>query len=310
VLPEAFVALLDEVIPPNALDRARASFDAIKPTSFRINTLRTDADRVWHGLLQAGLSPKSIDWLDVALTVPADQKRALSSHELATSGAIYIQSLSSMLAPLALAPKPGEEILDLAAAPGGKTTMMAAMMRNEGRIAAVEPVRDRFFRLKGNIDRSGARIVQLYPHDGRTIGARVPSRFDRVLLDAPCSSEARFTTRDPKSFAHWSLRKVKECARKQHALLWSAFLAMKPGALLAYCTCSLSPEENELAVATLLDRAEGAASIEPWTAPIPDVSKGIVEWRGKALPPSLALATRVLPTELTDAFFLCLLRRS
>jgi 16S rRNA (cytosine1407-C5)-methyltransferase len=109
-----------------------------------------------------------------------------------------------MLAPLALAPRPGETVLDLAAAPGGKTLQLAALMQNSGRLSAVEAVKGRFFRLRANLERGGVTNARTFLMDGRAVGRKCPEMFDRVLLDAPCSSEARFSRLDPRSWAHWS----------------------------------------------------------------------------------------------------------
>ena len=115
----------------------------------------------------------------------------IAQHPAATEGAIYIQNPSSYFAVKTLAPVLDEEVLDLAAAPGGKTLAMAARMQNTGRIAAVEPIRGRFHRMQANLRRCGVTNVQFYQRDGRGVGRAVPDRFDRVLLDAPCSSESR-----------------------------------------------------------------------------------------------------------------------
>ena len=123
--------------------------------------------------------------LDGMFSVAADLREAITRHEGARDGWLYPMNPSSLLAVEALAPRPGEEVLDLAAAPGGKTVLLAARMRNSGRIAAVEPVKGRFHRLRANLARCGVSNAQLYLADGRTIGRKVPERFDRVLLRCP-----------------------------------------------------------------------------------------------------------------------------
>jgi 16S rRNA (cytosine1407-C5)-methyltransferase len=222
-------------------------------------------------------------------------------------GSIYIQNPSSYVAAKVLRPQPGEEVLDLAAAPGGKTIAMAAMMNNQGRIAAVEPVRGRFHHLRANVARCGVRIAEFYQKDGRKVGALVPQRFDRVLLDAPCSSESRMRWSEPDTYRHWSLKKVKECQRKQKGLLRSAFESLKPGGRLLYCTCSFGPEENELVVAHLLRRS--TAVLLPVTVAAPKQVAGLTAWRGKALPADMARTVRILPDQCWDGFFLALLCR-
>ncbi|MFP6837539.1 MAG: RsmB/NOP family class I SAM-dependent RNA methyltransferase [Pseudomonadales bacterium] len=219
-------------------------------------------------------------------------------------GEIYPINPSSVLAVLALAPQPDEEVLDLAAAPGGKTLLMAAAMDNRGRIAAVEPVKSRFHRMRANLARCGVRNVDFYLSDGRGVGRKVGERFDAVLLDVPCSSEARFRLDDPASYAHWKLRKIKEVARKQKSLLRSAFTALKPGGRLIYCTCALAPEENEIPLDYLV-RREPAAKLESVSVVCPQFIPGLTRWRAKVLHSDLQRAVRVLPDDLWDGLFIC-----
>ena len=117
-------------------------------------------------------------------------------------------------------------MLDLAAAPGGKTTLMAALMNNQGVISAVEPVKARYFRLKRNMQAQNVEMVKTYLMDGRAVGNKTPQRFDRIMLDAPCSSEARFSLLDESSWSHWNLKKVKETSKKQKRLIQSAYHAL------------------------------------------------------------------------------------
>jgi tRNA (cytosine49-C5)-methyltransferase len=158
--------------------------------------------------------------------------------------------------------------------------------------------------------------------DGRTVGNKVGPRFDRVLLDAPCSGEARFTATDPQSFATWSPRKIKETSRKQIGLIKSAFRSLKPGGRLLYATCSFAPEENERVVARLLEefpeQAEllpielpwasdpTAATIQPAAVPL---LTGLTEFDGEVFPAALRHALRILPDERYDGFFLALIQR-
>lgn len=237
-----------------------------------------------------------------------DQREAIMRHEAVSEGDIYPINPSSLFAARALDVQPGDEVLDLAAAPGGKSLVLAAALSIDGeasgRLALVEPVKPRFFRLRANMERCGVLQADYYQRDGRGVGTAVGERFDRVLLDAPCSSESRFHLGEPSSFTHWSLRKVRECARKQKSLLRSAFRALKPGGTLVYCTCSFAPEENERIVASLLKR-EASACLVP-VAVADDmagrVMNGLNEWDKRAFECELAL--RVLPDELWDGFFL------
>ncbi len=281
MIPSEFVDRLEAEFGARIRERVLASFSTEKRTAFWINPL------------VAGDTPDvgaAIDGMVDVYAVDATERAALVDRPAARDGRIYLLNPSSLVAVRALAPCHGEEILDLAAAPGGKTIVMAAAMQNTGRIAAVEPIRARFFRLKANLDRCGVAIARCYQDDGRRTGRKTPERFDRVLLDAPCASEARFRTDDPSTFSHWTPRKTKEVVRKQRGLIASAFRALKSGGVLVYCTCSLSARENEGVVEWLL-RRESNAHIVPIEAPV-SVSDGRIEG-----------TIRIWPDDLYDGFF-------
>ena len=203
---------------------------------------------------------------------------------------VYAQGLESMLAPIVLGPKPTWQVLDLCAAPGSKTTQIAALMKNQGIIYANEPVRDRFFRLKAVVELLGAN-VKLTSKDGRSF--RGDGAFDGILVDVPCSSEGRFCTDKPKSYAFWSVHKVHEMAHKQKGLLLNASRLLKKGGTLVYATCTFGKEENEDVVDWFLQKMEGQFKLQP------------IDLKGISIyPSSLPLCVRVMPGELMEGFFL------
>ena len=131
-----------------------------------------------------------------------------------------------------------------------------------------------------------------------------------MLLDAPCSSEARFKLAQPESWQYWSERKILEMQRKQKQLLYSAVLAAKPGAPVVYSTCSFAPEENEAVVAHVLKKFSGRLQVEPLQLPFENAIPGLTQWRGKVFDSQVAGAVRILPTDTMGGFFVCLLRKS
>lgn len=306
---ELFERRLAEVLgdhAPTALQALRQD----RRVAVWANPLRGAGRTVVEELAAVGLQGAGVPWLEQATTVGPGDRKTLTRSQAVESGRLYVQSLSSMLAPRLLAPQPGQHVLDLCAAPGGKTLHLAAHMGLHGALAAVEAVRTRFFKLKQNLERGGAgEFVRLYFADGRDVGRKTPGRFDLVLLDAPCSSEARIDLREPDPLGFWSERKIAESARKQNALLRSAFDALRPGGRVLYCTCTFAPEENECVVSHLLRRVKGKVEVAPMSLPIANQTPGLAEWRGKALGESMRLTTRVLPTESMSGFYLALLEK-
>lgn len=306
-LPSTFVDRLYQIWPKKQVKNILDSLGQPKAVSFRVNTLKTTDQAVLDRLAQADLVPEPIEGIPHAYYLPPSARETLTHHPLFDDGAIYLQNPSSMLASLILDPAPGEEILDLTAAPGGKTLHLACLMQNTGRIGAVEVSKNRFHRLKANIAKSGATEIQCYLKDGAKVGRDCPERFDRVLLDAPCSSESRFNPADPETYRYWDEKKIADCARKQKRLAYSAALALKPGGVLVYATCTFAPEENEMILDYLLTKFP---TLEMDTIDLPTESTpGLTRWQKKVLNPAVGHTQRVLPTRLYNGFFIAKLRK-
>lgn len=303
-LPADFVERLRGLAPNSEeiIEILRADPDP----AFWINPLLSGNDRVLEELRE--LEPKPLPWPPGAWTVAADRRSELARSAPAGDGRIYIQNASSQAAVAVLNPQPGEKILDLAAAPGGKTLRMATCPQTE--IAAVEVSKPRFFRLKENLRRCGVSNVRLFLKDGRVVGSKTPERFDAVLLDAPCSSEAVMRVGQPETWKHWNLSRVKKSAGLQKELLWSAFQALKPGGRILYSTCSLSPEENESVIDAVMRKAGGNLLPEEIDVPIASAQAGLKEAFGAVWDERVQLGRRIYPDGVFSAFFLCLLRKS
>lgn len=311
-LPNDFIDHLQQVCPENFQQSTFASFSQTKTISFRVNQLLANETDVINSLRSEGLSPDPIGFFVdsniSAWRVPGKDRSLLTHSQAANEGQIYIQGLSSMFAPALLAPQPEDTVLDLAAAPGGKTILMAELMGNKGTVSAVEPVKGRFFKLQANLQRCGVSNTRTYLKDGRAVGNLKPDFFDSVLLDAPCSSEARIRAGEPDSYKHWSLSKVKECARKQKRLILSAFKSLKPGGKLLYSTCSFAIEENEVVVNSLLKKHSDAVII-PISLDYPQATGGLIQNGKKMLHPELEKTCRIWPNEEVDGFYLALIEK-
>lgn len=308
-LPPLFLRRLEHILTPHHFACYQRALITEKMTSFRVNTLKADVEKIIDELKELNFLLEPISWCPDSFYLPASQKNLLTKHPLLYKGYIYIQNSSSLFATIVLNPQPREEILDLAAAPGGKTLHIAALMHNQGRIAAVEPVKDRYFRLKANVNNAEADIVKIYRKDGITIGRLVPERFDRVLLDAPCSSEGRFNLNEPRTFAFWSEKKILEMARKQKQLIHSAIQALKPQGILVYCTCSFAPEENEMIIDHALKKWGEKIEILPFDVPFSNYQPGLLSWKEIRFSPAMKHAIRIIPDNKMNGFFICKIRK-
>lgn len=298
-LPSIFLERLKKTFPNDSIHEYLDTFNQPFNTTVWINPLNTTTEAMITEL-QSDFAPQCLPWNLQAFTISNELKRPLTETAAYQQGKIYILNASSLLPPLILDPQPGEEILDLTAAPGGKTIQLAAQMQNQGRIAAVEAVKDRFFRLKANLKKYGTTIVQPYLKDGRKVGHACRERFDRVLLDAPCSSEARFKTYDAKTFAFWSEKKIKEMQRKQIALLISGLTALKRGGTLIYCTCSFAIEENEMVIERALEKFPDIR-IKNFHLPINNIQNGLSK--------NTINTKRILPNKQFEGFFICKIKK-
>lgn len=238
-----------EVLPSHlSLDDFIAACQRPLRRSIRVNTLKISV-----GDFLALVSPYNwqltpVPWCAEGFWIERDDEDAvpLGSTAEHLSGLFYIQEASSMLPVAALfaddnAP---ERVMDVAAAPGSKTTQIAARMGNQGAILANEYSASRVKVLHANISRCGIHNVALTHFDGRVFGAALPEAFDAILLDAPCSGEG-VVRKDPDALKNWSVESNLEIAATQRELIDSAFHALRPGGTLIYSTCTLNRDENE-----------------------------------------------------------------
>ena len=209
---------------------------------------------------------------------------------------------------LLLDPQPGERIIDLAAAPGGKATHIAARMAGRGTLFANDVHPKRVWDLAGNLERWGVRNAVVLNEEVEHLADQMTGSFDRVLLDAPCSGEGLFR-KNPAARAEWSPALVEGCARRQAALLAQAARLVRPGGVLVYSTCTFAPEEDEGAISRFLT---DDADFEPvMTAQLPGFTPGRPEWVTNGAPDALRRTIRLWPhIGPGEGHFIAVLRRT
>jgi len=309
-LPEAFVERIRSELPTETSDRVLRGLCLTRHTIFRKNKLIAPNSDPVKTLAAEGISATAIPSIGGAGWVPHEMREQLLNSAEYKAKRIYVQNLASMLPPILLDVNSGHRVLDLTAAPGSKTLQLAEAAGRNAEIAAVELVRSRFFRLKANLEANGADFVRIFLKDGTKVWRYRPEHFDRVLLDAPCASEGRFSSRDPESYSYWTPRKAKEMARKQKALLYSAIQSVKPGGLIVYSTCSLSVQENEAVISSALTQFPDSLITRPIDLFFEEFAPPITSWKKKQLAPGVENARRVIPSHFMEGFFLCLLKKT
>lgn len=302
MLPELFLDRLKDILGEERYGPVLNTFGHPRQLSVRVNTLKISPAQAVQYFADKNIHAQETPLRNQSFVIKNIEPQKCSRLDFVCDGKIYMQSLSSMLPVLVLGPQPGDRVLDLCAAPGSKTTQIASMMNNEGSIVAVESVRPRFYRLKSVLNLLDVKIAQPKCLDGARF--RSAEGFDRILVDAPCSSESRFKSFDPKTVGYWSLRKIKEMAHKQKGLLLNACRLLKPGGVLVYSTCTFAPEENEGVVDWVLRKLPGEIGVEPIVFDDVPSYPAMASWEKRAYDPQVARCFRVLPTESMEGFFM------
>jgi NOL1/NOP2/sun family putative RNA methylase len=303
-LPRGFIQALDAAFPQAAAEAILRGMGAHRRTTLRVNTLRSGAAAILGLFKASAVKHERVRWYPDAFVLRDARERDVESWDAYREGQVYLQSLSSMIPALALGPRPDERILDIAAAPGSKTTQMAALMENRGVILAndVDPIRAQ--RLAYNVRLQGCGIVEVRVGRGEKLGEELPESFDRVLVDAPCSGEGRFVVFEPGTSRSWSMKTITESARVQRRLLASGARALKPGGVLVYSTCTLNQDENERIVQWALDSLP--LEVEKLPLSIPGTYAGMA----RGLDPSISKALRIFPDAQKEGFFVCRMRKT
>lgn len=294
-VPAEFIEKLKKIYP-NSFPKICETFLHRKEQTFRVNLLKTDLSRLKEDLDREGIKYRELHWPkgSFILRSPAKEFRKSAAY---IEGRVYMQNVSSMIPPVVLGARPGEKVLDLCAAPGAKTSQIASMTGGDVELVAVEKSEVRHQKLLATLKSQGADKVKVLLADGTAVRKKYPGYFDKVLVDAPCSGEALFYLREPKTFKPWSQRRVKDLAHIQKDLIYSGITALKEGGELVYSTCTFSPEENE-EVVDWAAKKFGDIKLLPLDIPVQNKARGLN-----------GIGIRILPNEYMEAFFIAKLNK-
>jgi len=269
-------------------DRFREACGRPLPTVIRTNTLRIAPEALRERLRRQGIAATPLAWDEILFEVDRTAGNTIE-HWL---GLFYIQEAVQALPVIALNPRPGETVLDLCAAPGGKSTHIAARMRGVGPLIANEPAGRRQQALFANINRLGVLNATVTSYRGESFPHA--AQFDRILVDAPCSAEGTLR-KEPSLCGGAPAATIARLASLQKRLIVRAYDLLRPGGVLVYSTCTFAPEENESVAAHLL--AQRGARLAPLSLPV-ETSPGLEAWGAETFPPELTRCARIYPHQI------------
>lgn len=268
-----------------------------RPVTLRVNTLKTNVDNIKKALNESNIKYKEVIWSKDALIIEEADENKIRELDIYNNGEIYLQSLSSMLPPIILSPKENENILDMAAAPGGKTTQVSALSNGKALITACEKNKVRSERLKYNIEKQGANGICVLVEDARKLNSFLS--FDKILLDAPCSGSGTICLNDEKLERYFKEELIERSSKVQFELLKKAVEILKPGHEMIYSTCSILKNENENNLLKILK--SGKVEIVPICE---EIFRDI-----QVLPVTIEGTICVCPSKLYEGFFIAKLRK-
>jgi len=266
--------------------------------SLRVNTLKSNLEKVCEELSRNNIEFERVSWSDVALVITNASEEDIQKLDIYENGEIYLQSLSSMLPPVIMQPKENTDILDMTAAPGGKTTQISALTNNNANITACEMNNIRIEKLKYNIEKQGAKSVAIMQADSRNLSDYFV--FDQILLDAPCSGSGTIDLNNERTYKNFKEVLVEKSTKSQLTLLKKALKILKPGHEMIYSTCSILARENE----DILNKALKGINAEI----VPIKIEGIEDI--PVLPTKIEGTLCVCPNKYYEGFFVAKIRKN
>ena len=296
-IPIFLYEILTKTYGENLVNEIIDGYTKNRPTTFRVNTSKVSLDYIKQTLKELKINFQEVAWNKTAIIIEDIKENEIKELDIYKNGEIYLQSLSSMIPPFVVNPKEGENILDMAAAPGGKTTQMANLSNNKAMITACEKNKIRAERLKYNLEKQGTSRVTVMLKDARKLDDFFS--FDKILLDAPCSGSGTLNLNVTNIEKVFTKELVERSIKTQKELLKKAVRILKTNGELIYSTCSILKEENEKVVEEILKL--GNAEIVPIDA---EEFKDI-----PLLPVNIEGTMCVCPNELYEGFFVAKLRK-
>jgi NOL1/NOP2/sun family putative RNA methylase len=278
----------------------RAACERPLPSVVRVNTIKTTVERARAALDEAGIAFEPREWHDGLLALPDDQPGTNWPY---VHGWLHGQEEVSAVPARVLDPQPDERVWDACAAPGSKTTQLAALTGDSGTLVATDNNLGRLSALRSNAERLGVTSVAVTHEDARNHSLKPfdGAAYDRALVDAPCSCEGTIR-KNPDALEDWSLDHVRGIAGVQKGVLRRAVQTTRTGGTVVYSTCTFAPEENEAVLDYVLE-AEPCDVVD-FELPL-EHAPGVTEWEGEQFDDRVRAANRIYPHHNDTGGFFC-----
>lgn len=296
-IPEFLYSMLLKQYGEDTLNKIIEGYSVKRNVTLRVNTLKTSVENIKEVLDSNNIKYSEVSWCKEALVIENADENMIRNLPTYNDGKVYLQSLSSMFPVVVLEPKADENIIDMAAAPGGKTTQIVAMSNGKSLVTACEKNKIRCDRLRYNLEKQSATSVNILEQDARKLDDYFS--FDKILLDAPCSGSGTLDLSDANLEKRISKELIDRSVKTQFELLKKAVTILKSGHEMIYSTCSILKEENEENLNKILKNKN--VEIVPISE---ELFKDIPQ-----LPTTIKGTMCIMPSKLYEGFFIAKLKK-
>lgn len=305
---DKFFERLNKIYPQVDTEITMEWLNCERITSFRVNTIKSNNKEIEEFLSSNKIEFKKIDFMENAYILDKKDEFFIKWSKIFYDGKIYLQGIASLIPAIILNPISGDKVLDVTASPGSKTTQICAMMWNKWEIIAVEKNQIRFDKLNYNLNIQWCNIAESIKMDSLNLKDKFKNwYFNKILFDAPCSAEWRINLSNEKSYWFWTEKNILDKQKLQLEIFESIIPLLASNWEIVYSTCTIAPEENEEVINTICEKYN--LEIEEISINFENIRPGLTEFNGKKYSKDLEKTLRILPSKISEGFFIAKLRK-
>ncbi|EKD66765.1 MAG: hypothetical protein ACD_49C00013G0007 [uncultured bacterium (gcode 4)] len=305
---DKFFERLDKIYSQDDVKITNDGFNSERITSFRVNTIKSNNEEIEEFLSSNKIDFKKIDFIENTYILDKKDEFFIKGSPIFYDWKIYLQGIASLIPAIILNPITGDKVLDVTASPGSKTTQICAMMWNKWEIIACEKNQIRFDKLNHNLNIQWCNIAESIKMDSINLKDKFKNwYFDKILFDAPCSAEWRINLWNEKSYWFWTEKNILDKQKLQLEIFESIVPLLSSGWEVVYSTCTIAPEENEEVINTICEKY--GLAIEEISLDFEFTRPGLTEFNGKKYSEEMKKTLRILPSKISEGFFIAKLRK-